>query len=88
MTTPAPEVSERDERLLRPSTARLLSLAGLAAVAVLVGLDLKVEHHPHFGIDGSFAFAAWFGLAAAVAAILVAKALGVILKRPDTYYDH
>ena len=50
-------------------------------------LDLVVDHHPHFGLDGTFGFGAWFGFAACVALIVFAKALGALLKRPDTYYD-
>jgi UPF0716 family protein affecting phage T7 exclusion len=34
-----------------------------------------------------FGFAAWFGFLACVGLVALAKALGVILKRPDTYYD-
>jgi len=52
-----------------------------------VALDLVVSHHPYFAVDGSFGFGAWYGFAACVALVLVAKALGVVLKRPDTFYD-
>jgi hypothetical protein len=46
-----------------------------------------IAHHPYFGLDGTFGFGAWFGFASCVAMIVFAKALGALLKRPDTYYD-
>ncbi len=77
-----------DHWLVRPSTIRMLWVASSVVLAVTVLLDLVVEHHPHFGIDGTFGFGAWYGFAACVAMVLFAKLVGMILKRPDTYYDH
>lgn len=53
----------------------------------LVVADFAVHGQPHFGVDGVFGFYAWYGLLTCVAMVLFAKALGVILKRDDTYYD-
>jgi hypothetical protein len=61
-----------------------------AFVGVLVGLvalDLVVVHHARFDLEDTFAFAAWFGFFACVVLIVLAKALGALLKRPDDYYD-
>lgn len=82
-----PNPSSDDHWLVRPSTIRALWVAASVVLAGLVALDLVVEHHPHFGLDGTFGFGAWYGFAACVVLVLVAKALGVVLKRPDTYYD-
>lgn len=79
---------DHDHWLVRASTIRLLWIAGITCLAGLVALDLAVPHSPHFGIDGLFGFGAWFGFGACVAMVVFAKALGAILKRPDTYYDH
>ncbi len=88
MTDPEqPPPDDHDHWLVRPSTIRLLWIGGLVLLAALVALDLVVRHKPHFGIDGTFGFGAWFGFAACVAMVLFAKLLGVFLKRPDTYYD-
>ena len=38
-------------------------------------------------IDGWFGFAAAYGFLCCAAMVLVAKGLGVFLKRPDNYYD-
>ena len=76
-----------DHWLVRKSTIRGLWIAFAVTLAATVLMDLVIEPHPYFGLDGTFGFGAWFGFASCVVLIAVAKALGVMLKRPDTYYD-
>jgi hypothetical protein len=76
-----------DHWLVRPETIRLLWYVGIAILAVTVLCDLVIEHHPHFGIDGTFGFAAWYGFISCVILVAFAKGLGAFLKRPDTYYE-
>ncbi len=84
----AKKKSSRDDHwLARPENIRLLWWIFIAILAVTVLCDFIVHHHPHFGIDGTFGFAAWFGFAACVVLVVFAKALSAFLKRPDTYYD-
>jgi uncharacterized membrane protein YhdT len=64
--------------------ARRMAIAILAA---LVLLDLVVKHYRHFAIDGTFGFAAWFGALACGALILLALAIGSLLRRPEETYD-
>jgi hypothetical protein len=78
---------DSDHWLVRPATIRRLWIVFILVLVALVALDLVIAHHPHFGIDGTFGFGAWFGFLSCVALIVLAKALGAILKRPDTYYD-
>ncbi|MCX7962261.1 MAG: chloride channel protein [Burkholderiales bacterium] len=73
--------------LARPRTVRLLWRAFLAVLSATVLAELVFEREPHFAIERVFAFTAWYGFLACAALILAAKALGVVLKRPDTYYD-
>ena len=81
------DAPQPDHWLVRPGTIRLLWIVFGTILAGLVLADLVVHHHPLFGIDGTFGFAAWYGFAACVVLVLFAKALGLLLKRPDTYYD-
>jgi hypothetical protein len=76
-----------DHWLTRPATIRRLWVGFILVLVMLVALDLVVAHHPHFGMDGTFGFGAWFGFLSCVALVAFAKALGAILKRPDSYYD-
>ena len=58
-------------------------------IAVLVATllaQLAIEAHPHFAPEGWFGFHAAYGFVACAALILVAKGLGVFLKRRDDYY--
>jgi hypothetical protein len=78
---------EQDHWLVRPATIRLLWIVFIAILSGLVALDLVVAHHPHFTLESTFGFGAWFGFLSCVVLIAFAKALGALLKRPDTYYD-
>ena len=73
--------------LVRPENIRLLWRVFIGILALTVVAELFVKHHTYFGIDGYFAFNAWYGLLACAALILFAKGLGAFLKRPDDYYD-
>jgi len=77
----------KDHWLVRPRTIRRLWAFFSVVLAVTVLADLAIEHHAYFGIDGAIGFGAWFGFASCVALVFVAKALGAVLKRPDSYYD-
>lgn len=79
--------SPQDHWLVRASTIKALWIVFAVILAAVVLADFAVEHHPYFGIDGTFGFGAWFGFFSCVALVLFAKALSAILKRPDTYYD-
>jgi hypothetical protein len=72
---------------VRPRTIRRLWQGFVAILALTVLAGLVVAVHPHFAIEGLFGFNALYGFIACAALILVAKAIGLVLKRPDTYYD-
>ena len=73
--------------LVRPRTIRWLWVVFIAILAGTVLVELFFDLHGHFGIDESFGFNAWYGFITCVAMIVVAKILGIFLKRRDTYYD-
>lgn len=73
--------------LVRPRTIRLLWAAFAVVLAATVAAEFFVQMPAHEGLAGTFAFGAWFGFAACAALILIAKGLGVFLKRPDDYYE-
>ena len=79
--------NETKHWLLRPSTIRLLWVVFAVVLAMLVLADVFLHPHKVFGVDGTFGFYAWYGLLTCMAMVLFAKALGLLLKRPDTYYD-
>jgi hypothetical protein len=81
------DTRETDHWLARPSTIRLLWRAFITILLALVALQLVIKVKGYFGIDGWFGFGALFGFGACAAMVLVAKALGFFLKRPEDYYQ-
>jgi hypothetical protein len=75
-----------DHWLTRPSTIRKLWVALIAVLAALVLAEAWIPNHPHFEVERLYAFNALYGFLACAAMIVVAKALGLLIKRPDTYY--
>ena len=86
MTKDAPR-PDGDHWLVRPANIRKLWIVFIVILALTVLGDLFVHHHPHFGIDGTFGFGAWYGFISCVVLVFFSKALGAILKRRDTYYN-
>jgi hypothetical protein len=76
-----------DHWLARESTIKGLWIVFAVGLAGTVLMDLLIEPYPYFGLDGTFGFGAWYGFLSCVGLVLLAKALGGVLKRPDTYYD-
>jgi uncharacterized membrane protein YhdT len=72
--------------LVRPRTIRWLWGIFGVVLGLTVAAGLVIESYGHFGLDGTFGFHAWYGFAACVAMVVVAKLLGVLVKRPETYY--
>ncbi len=68
-------------------TVRRLWLGFIGVLALTLLAELAVESDPHFAVEREFGFNALYGFHACGALILVAKAIGIFLKRPDTYYD-
>ena len=73
--------------LVRPGTIRLLWVIFLLVLTLTVLASLFTQVHARFGLDGSFAFYAWYGFLTCIGMVLVAKLLGRLLHRKDNYYD-
>lgn len=72
-----------DREATRKWLWRLLwGLCGLSLV-----LEPLVHREPHFDYEGFFGFYALLGFIACAACILVAKGLGLFLKKRECYYD-
>jgi len=76
-----------DHWLVRPSTIRRLWAGFLVVLALTVLAEAVVPIKSYFGIGGWPGFAAAFGFLSCVLMVLLAKALGALLKRKDDYYD-
>jgi len=58
----------------------------LVVLALTVIAGAFVDLHPHFEIESWFGFNAAYGFITCLLMIVGAKALGLFLKKPDTYY--
>lgn len=76
-----------DHWLVQPSTIRRLWIGSAVLLVGLVLLQLLVPVKGYFGADGWVGFGAVFGFGSCLLMVLIAKALGYLLKRPDTYYQ-
>ena len=78
--------SEQEHWLVRPATVRRLWLGFIVILALTVGAQFFFKIKGYFGLDGTFAFGAWFGFGSCLIMVLLAKILGLILKRDENYY--
>ncbi len=72
--------------LTRKATIRKLWWGFSLLLALTVLAQLAVYVKGYFTFDGWFGFGAIFGFSSCLLMVLVAKALGVFLKRPGDYY--
>ncbi|KAA1189503.1 hypothetical protein F0M18_14180 [Pseudohalioglobus sediminis] len=80
-------VDEQLHWLVRPATIRKLWIGFIAVLALVVLAEFVVPIKGYFSVDDWFGFGAVYGFASCLLMVLVAKALGVLLKRPDDYYS-
>ena len=80
-------MSSRNHWLDEPRNVKRLWRGFLALLALTVLAELFITLHPHFDVESLPAFHAAYGFLACAAMIIAAKAIGVLLKRPDTYYE-
>ena len=82
-------MTDKDESLhwlVRPATIRKLWYGFSAVLAVVVLAQVVIPFKGYFGVDGWFGFGAVYGFVACLLMVLVAKVLGVVLKRPQGYF--
>jgi hypothetical protein len=73
--------------LVRPATVRWLWRVFGLVLGLTVAVHFYVRVHGYFHVDGWFGFSALFGFLACVAMVVLAKLLGVLVKRPESYYQ-
>jgi hypothetical protein len=76
-----------DRHPFTPRTARRLQIVSLGILAGVVIAGFFVPTYGPDAVSRSFGFGAWYGFAACVGLVGAARLLGIMLKRPDRYYD-
>lgn len=82
-----PQFEKEPHWLVRPSTIRKLWIGFAVILGLTLAAQLFVHLHEYFTVDGVPGFYAFYGFFSCVAMVVVAKLLGLLLKRPDTFYD-
>jgi len=78
--------SDSGHWLTRPRTIRRLWWGFSIVLALTVAAQLGIYIKGYFTVDGWFGFGAIYGFFSCVLMVLLAKILGVVLKRPRQYY--
>ena len=73
--------------LVRPSTIRTLWIGTSIVLTLVVLAQTVIYVKGYFGFDAWFGFGAVYGFVSCLIMVLVAKLLGLFLKRPHDYYD-
>jgi len=53
----------------------------------LICLDFFYHKHPHFGFESWWGFYALYGLFGSISLVMLSKAMRIVLKREEDYYD-
>jgi len=85
--SPQQQQPQDDHWLVRPATIRKLWIGFIAVLALTVVAQLFISIKGYFGVDSWVGFGALFGFVSCVAMVLVAKGVGLLVKRPESYYD-
>ena len=78
--------SDTEHFLTRPRTIRRLWWGFAIVLALTVVAQLGIYVKGYFTVDGWFGFGALYGFFSCLLMVLLAKVLGVVLKRPRQYY--
>ena len=76
-----------DHWLVRPDTIVLLWKILIAVLALTVLAQAFIYVKGDFVVDSWFGFGAAYGFVSCLIMVLVAKGLGYVLKRDETYYQ-
>ncbi len=71
----------------RESSIKKIRIFAIVILSITVLIEIFISLHPHFKIEGLFAFHAVFGFITCVGMVIFAKVLGFLIKRKDDYYD-
>jgi len=84
------EMEEKEGKYLfdKPRNVKILLRSFFASLVVLLGIDLFIVKHPHFGWEEWPEFYAVYGFVACVVLVVAAKyVLRPLMKRREDYYD-
>jgi len=73
--------------VLKKENIKKLWISLCVTLGILVLIQFIFPIDGHFAIEGWLAFGAWFGFLSCVVMVIIAKILGFLVKREDSYYE-
>ncbi len=70
-----------------PANVTKIVWALVVVCVLLMGADLLIHKHGYFEVEHIFGFYGFYGFIVGVGLVFVAKALRIIVMRPEDYYD-
>jgi len=70
-----------------PANVKKVVWALVAVCLIVFGADALIHKHGYFQVEHIFGFYGLYGFIVCVGLVLAAKALRIILMRPEDYYD-
>ena len=73
--------------ILQKENIRKLWVCSIVLLVSLVVVQLIFPIKGHFEVESWIGFGAWFGFIACILMILFSKILGLVVKKPEDYYE-
>ena len=73
--------------ILRKENIKKLWVCSIVLLVSLILVQLIFPIKGHFEVESWIGFGAWFGFIACILMILFSKILGLVVKKPEDYYE-
>ena len=73
--------------ILKKENIKKLWVCSIVLLVSLILVQLIFPIKGHFEVESWIGFGAWFGFIACILMILFAKILGLVVKKPEDYYE-
>ena len=73
--------------ILKKENIKKLWVCSIVLLVFLLLVQLIVPIKGHFEVESWIGFGAWFGFIACILMILFSKILGLVVKKPEDYYE-
>ena len=73
--------------ILKKENIKKLWVCSIVLLVFLVLVQLIFPIKGHFEVESWIGFGAWFGFIACILMILFSKILGLVVKKPENYYE-
>ena len=73
--------------ILKKENIKKLWVCSIVVLVSLILIQIIFPINGHFEVESWIGFGAWFGFIACILMILFSKILGLVVKKPEDYYE-